>query len=112
MRWRNASDNMALRQMFKTLIQQSKNVAKEHCSYHRFIFQNHAFEAEDVFGSYGEENLNRLHQIRRRVDPEAVFQILQPGYFKLGVRPPPIVENSATSLKTGQNEDISVKSEL
>ncbi|KAE9369157.1 FAD-binding domain-containing protein, partial [Stipitochalara longipes BDJ] len=83
MRWSNASDNMELRRLFKLLIERSKHAAKEHGAYHRFIFQNHAFEEEDVFGSYGLENLRRLRQIRQKVDPEGVFQILQPGYFKL-----------------------------
>lgn len=50
---------------------------------HRYIFQNHAFEGQDVFGGYGEKSLERLQRIRREVDGDAVFQRLQPGYFKL-----------------------------
>jgi hypothetical protein len=51
---------------------------------HRYIFQNHAFEEQDVFTGYGPYNLQRLHSIQRAVDPKGVFQLLQPGYFKLG----------------------------
>ena len=78
--WRcNASDTETLRQMFKSLIGRSKAAAKRLGWLHRFIFQNHAFEDEDAFAGYGEENLRRLRGIRRRVDPEGVFQRLQPG---------------------------------
>ena len=38
---------------------------------------------EDVFAGYGEENRGRLREISRRYDPDQVFQVLQPGYFKL-----------------------------
>jgi hypothetical protein len=51
---------------------------------HPYLFQNHAYEEQDVFSGYGDENLRRLRRIRRQVDPEGVFQKLQPGYFKLG----------------------------
>ena len=54
---------------------------------HRYLFQNHAFEEEDIFGGYGERNLRRLLRIREDVDPDEVFQKLQPGYFKLGTQP-------------------------
>lgn len=71
--------------MFKRLIERSKTAAKSRGVHHRFLFQNHAFEEEDVFASYGETNLQRLRSIRKRVDPDGIFQTLQPGYFKLGV---------------------------
>ncbi|KAL8820642.1 MAG: hypothetical protein Q9223_001186 [Gallowayella weberi] len=50
---------------------------------HRYIYQNYASLKQDVFRSYGEENQRRLVEISRRVDPDRVFQDLQPGYFKL-----------------------------
>jgi hypothetical protein len=112
MRWSNPSDNIELRRLFKLLIERSKDAAKEHGVYHRFIFQNHAFEEEDVFGSYGRENLRRLRQIRQKVDPEGVFQILQPGYFKLGLEPNSIDEDSGPFQEIKSNEDALVKSEL
>jgi len=52
--------------------------------HHRYLFQNHAFEEQDVFSGYGEKSLKRLRKIRRDVDPDGVFQRLQPGFFKLG----------------------------
>lgn len=68
----------------KNVISRFRNKAKEMGMLHRYIFQNHAFEEQNVFAGYGKRNLRRLHEIRREVDPEKVFQRLQPGYFKLG----------------------------
>ena len=50
---------------------------------HPYIFHNHAFEEDDVFAGYGEENRDRLTRIREAVDPDGVFVKLQPGYHKL-----------------------------
>ncbi|KAL8806233.1 MAG: hypothetical protein Q9182_001508 [Xanthomendoza sp. 2 TL-2023] len=50
---------------------------------HRYIYQNYASLKQDVFRGYGEENQRRLLEISRRVDPDRVFEVLQPGYFKL-----------------------------
>lgn len=85
MRWSNPSDSTRLRQMFSRFIERSKTAAKRRGVHHRFLFQNHAFEEEDVFTGYGETNLQRLRSIRQRVDPQGIFQTLQPGYFKLGL---------------------------
>ena len=84
-RWSKLADNVTLRHMCKSVIgQQSKDAAERLGVHHRFIFQNHAFEEDNVFARYGRENLRRLHSIRQRVGPKDVFQGLQPGYFKLG----------------------------
>jgi Berberine and berberine like len=112
MRWSNPSDNVELRRLFILLIERAKDAAKVHGAYHRFIFQNHAFEEEDVFGSYGRENLRRLREIRQKVDPEGVFQILQPGYFKLGVGTSPGDEHSRTVQVIRSIENPMLKTEL
>lgn len=50
---------------------------------HPYIFQNHAFEEQDVFPGYGELNYDRLRTVRLAVDPDSLFQKLQPGFIKL-----------------------------
>jgi hypothetical protein len=50
---------------------------------HRYIYQNYASEAQDVFWGYGEENLEKLKEVSQKYDPTGVFEKLQPGYFKL-----------------------------
>lgn len=68
----------------RRLILRFREKAQEMGMLHRYLFQNHSFEEQDVFSSYGETNLKRLREIMKAVDPEGVFQKLQPGYFKLG----------------------------
>jgi FAD/FMN-containing dehydrogenase len=58
--------------------------AEELGKLHPYLFQNHAYEEQDVFSGYGNESLRKLRRIRKEVDPEGVFQKLQPGFFKLG----------------------------
>jgi len=69
--------------MFKHMVERAEEGARRRKTWHRFLFLNHAFEDEDVFAAYGEENLRRLHVVRQTVDPEGFFQRLKPGHFKL-----------------------------
>lgn len=69
----------------QVLIRRFRAVAKSMHGLHRYIFQNHAFDEQDVLSSYGKENRRRMHAIRKDVDPRGIFQVLQPGYFKLGM---------------------------
>lgn len=67
----------------RRLIYRIKHVAGSMEMLHPYIFQNHAFEEDDVFAGYGAENRVRLMRIRDAVDPDRVFARLQPGYFKV-----------------------------
>ena len=50
-----------------------------------FLFMNDAAAGEQILQSYGGgKSLPRLREIRRRYDPDGVFQYLQPGGFKVG----------------------------
>jgi len=51
---------------------------------HPFLYQNYASQQQNVFPSYGSDNLARLRSISAKYDPTKVWQKLQPGYFKLG----------------------------
>lgn len=44
---------------------------------------NYAEPSQDVFGSYGRWNLERLRSVVRKYDPEGRLQKLWRGYFKL-----------------------------
>lgn len=67
----------------RRIISRFRTTADDLGMWHRFIFQDHAFEDQDVFGGYGQSNLGRMRSIREHVDPDEVFQKLQRGYFKL-----------------------------
>jgi hypothetical protein len=72
-----------MRQFMRHLIERFRESARAMDMLHPYIFQNHAFEEQDVFAGLGEGKLARLKAVRRAVDPIGVFQSLQPGYFKL-----------------------------
>jgi hypothetical protein len=84
--WSEAYDTPIMTKFMRQLIARFRLTAEEKGVLHRYIFQNHAFEEQDVFLGYGGKSLNRLRRIRRDVDPDGVFQKLQPGYFKLGYK--------------------------
>ena len=83
-RWADAADDARILQMVVNVIDRSVAAAKEMGLEHRYIYQNYAYQGQDVFKGYGDENLAKLRAVSRKYDPEAVFQKLQPGYFKLG----------------------------
>ncbi|KAF4628749.1 hypothetical protein G7Y89_g9408 [Cudoniella acicularis] len=84
MHWRNPSDTPRMRSLMKNLLRRFQVTTKEMEMFHPYIFQNHAFEEQDVFSGYGKDNLLKLRKVRKQVDPNGVFQKLQPGYFKIG----------------------------
>lgn len=54
-----------------------------------YVYMNYGSQFQDVISSYGPENKARLKGIAAKYDPQQVFQILQPGYFKLDRAPVP-----------------------
>ena len=81
--WKNESDDQLVKSTANSLITRSIKKAKHIGADHRYLYQNYADISQNVFSSYGEENLRRLSVISKKYDPEQVFQKLQPGYFKL-----------------------------
>ena len=81
--WSDSQDTNRMRNFMRQLICGFKDAAESMGVLHPYLFQNHAFEEQDVFAGYGAENRDRLRRIREAVDPEKVFLKLQPGYYKL-----------------------------
>jgi hypothetical protein len=82
--WSETSDTQKMTQFMRRILERFAHTATQMGLLHRYIFQNHAFEEQDVFAGYGKINLRRLKSIRQDIDPDGIFQKLQPGYFKLG----------------------------
>lgn len=59
----------------------TKNAAKDH----RWRYINYASNQQDPFAGYGEQNVQRLRNIQKSVDPRGVFTSsgLCKGFFKL-----------------------------
>lgn len=92
LRWSDENSEARMRQFIRSLIHRFSESARKMDMLHPYIFQNHAFEEEDVFeeqdvfAGCGDEKLSSLRKVRELVDPNGVFQKLQPGYFKLEPR--------------------------
>ncbi|KAK0636070.1 hypothetical protein B0T17DRAFT_612854 [Bombardia bombarda] len=48
-----------------------------------FVYVNYADSSQDVFASYGKENLARLRLVAKKWDPKGLYQKLWRGYFKV-----------------------------
>lgn len=81
--WSKEESEAKMRRFMRRLISRFRLKAGALNMLHPYIFQNHAFEEQDVFSGSGDVKLAKLKELRHSVDPDAVFQRLQPGFFKL-----------------------------
>ena len=57
--------------------------SKEHDKYIEYIFMNDASYTQDVIGHYGEANVEKMRGVQQTYDPNAVFDRLVSGGFKV-----------------------------
>lgn len=81
--WKDEADDEAVIRAARSSINRMVEKSKELGVEHRYLYQNYASGEQDVMGGYGEENRAKLKEISKKYDPDQVFQVLQPGYFKL-----------------------------
>ena len=81
--WSDNSDEPRMRTFMRRMIARMADAAQARGTHHAYRFQNHAFEEQEIFAGYSVENLGRLRRVCQAVDPDGVFQRLQPGFFKL-----------------------------
>ena len=96
--WSDSSDEPRMRSFMRRMTTRMKEAAESRGTHHPYRFQNHAFEEQDIFQGYGVDNFKRLREVRKSVDPDGVFQTLQPGYFKLGLESAESVANVKLEL--------------
>lgn len=83
--WSDAADDERIMAAARNTVNKATAAAKAKGLDFRYLYQNYAAAEQDVFGSYGAENKQKLLNISRKYDPKRVLQLLQPGYFKIGV---------------------------
>ncbi|KAK1243480.1 hypothetical protein MKX07_004108 [Trichoderma sp. CBMAI-0711] len=81
--WSSAADDKRVMAAAQNIVDRSTTTACTQGLDHPYLYQNYASYQQDVFASYGKENLAKLRSISARYDPQQVWQQLQPGYFKL-----------------------------
>ncbi|EXJ74365.1 uncharacterized protein A1O5_02661 [Cladophialophora psammophila CBS 110553] len=90
--WDNASDDATIYAFITNVLNQIKAAATAIGKQNDYIYMNYGGVYEDVIKSYGSTNKAQLKSIAQKYDPQQVFQILQPGYFKLDRAP--VVDSS------------------
>ncbi|KAF2492610.1 FAD-binding domain-containing protein, partial [Lophium mytilinum] len=84
-RWSKAADDDKVARWAKNVLQELQDKAKAVGLYYPFIYLNDAAAGEEPFPLYGKgKSLQKMKQIRKKYDPDGVFQDLMPGGFKLG----------------------------
>ena len=83
--WANATDDDKVARFADDILRKLDQRSKAADLYYPFTYLNDASTGETVFQYYGGgKSLPRMREIRRRYDPEGIFQTLQPGGFKIG----------------------------
>ena len=85
--WNNAADDATIYTFITKVLNRIKAEATKINKQNDYIYMNYASLYEDVIKGYGADNKAKLKSIAAKYDPQQVFQILQPGYFKLDRAP-------------------------
>ncbi|KAF2469995.1 FAD-binding domain-containing protein [Lindgomyces ingoldianus] len=81
--WQNEEDDDYIIGMIARLMGTAVKEGKKRGLWVEYVYMNYASEYQDVLGGYGEENVAKLKVVAKKYDPQAIFQTLMPGYFKL-----------------------------
>ena len=85
--WNNAADDDKVYQVVSDIMKQIKESSVELGVANEWVYMNYASQFQDVIASYGDASKAKLKKVAGRYDPKAMFQKLQPGYFKLDRAP-------------------------
>ncbi|KAK7188830.1 hypothetical protein DPSP01_007647 [Paraphaeosphaeria sporulosa] len=86
--WADEADDERVLEASRKTIERTVEEGKKRGLSIEYIYMNYASQFQDVVASYGSESLARLKAVAQMYDPTGVFQVLQPGYFKLdGLQP-------------------------
>jgi hypothetical protein len=86
-RWTNEKDDLAVMRSADTILKRIGERARARNLDVDYLYMNYASEYQDVIASYGATNKAKLIDTARKYDPEGIFQVLQPGHFKLNGPP-------------------------
>ncbi|KAI0180995.1 putative oxidoreductase [Hypoxylon sp. FL1284] len=81
--WADEADAERVNAASAALVGSLRDAARSLDAYDPFVYLNYAAPWQDPIGSYGNESVGKLQELRARVDPGAVFTNLVPGGFKI-----------------------------
>ncbi|KAL4746124.1 hypothetical protein BDW72DRAFT_210713 [Aspergillus terricola var. indicus] len=79
----HAADDSVVLGELNNIVTAQTELLKQAGLYSEFKYLNYADISQDVFGSYGRENLEFMKAVSRKYDPGRVFQRNVPGGFKV-----------------------------
>ncbi|KAK3689098.1 hypothetical protein B0T22DRAFT_460912 [Podospora appendiculata] len=82
-RWSDPADDEHIATAAQALMDAIEHDARSLGAYDPFIYLNYAGQGQDAIASYGAESLEKLRQVRERVDPNWVFTRQVPGGYKI-----------------------------
>ncbi|KAH6874067.1 hypothetical protein B0T10DRAFT_415774 [Thelonectria olida] len=87
--WEDKSDDAVVYQWISDVLEKITAEAKKRGVDNDYVYMNYASQFQDVVATYGASNKAKLKKVAKKYDPQQVFQVLQPGYFKLDRAPVP-----------------------
>lgn len=81
--WSKAEDDEVVYGFVSDVLRTVSDEVEKAGVQHDYIYMNYASQFQDVVRGYGSKNQAKLVEIAKKYDPHGVFQILQPGHFKL-----------------------------
>lgn len=105
--WDGREDDGRIESALLSFSNRAETMAAEMGLLHRFIYPNYAWQDQDTYASFGEENASKMRLIQSRVDPLGIFNRngLCGGYFKLN-------DNLMANEQVGSSGGKTVKDEL
>lgn len=82
--WEKASDSPTVTLAAKRFIEAVSKAAREVNSLHSYLHLNYAASWQEPIKSYGADTVAKMVRVSEKYDPNAVFQNLCVGGFKLG----------------------------
>jgi hypothetical protein len=81
--WNDSSDDEKVNKWAARVMDRCVEAAKAAGKMKDYLYMNYASPWQDPISGYGAANQARLKAISKKYDPTGVFEVLQPGYFKL-----------------------------
>ncbi|KAI8962019.1 putative FAD-binding oxidoreductase [Daldinia sp. FL1419] len=81
--WWFSKDDETAHNSIRSLTNEIEATAQVQGKYLAYLFMNNADVSQSVIEHYGEDNIKKLKEVQQKYDPDAVFQRLVPGGFKL-----------------------------
>ncbi|KAJ1323574.1 prosolanapyrone-II oxidase [Microdochium nivale] len=77
--WADVSGDEAAHAAARRVVERGKALAQKLGVYNPFLYANYAADGQNVLASYGEKNVARLRQVRRKYDCNNALSTLIPG---------------------------------